>query len=171
MKIMVKHLFLSVFLCLSAFAQEAKPFAHSQGGRTVYTYNFSQLEKRLQTKSDTVYVVNFWATWCAPCVKELPYFERIGAEYKSQKLKILLVSLDMNKQVESSLLPFLVRKKILQEVIHLHEPDANAWIPKLDPQWSGALPATLIFSDTRRQFYERSFTYDELETEIKQFLK
>lgn len=171
MKIMVKHLFLSVLVCLSAFAQEAKPYARSHDGRTVYTYNFSQLEKRLQAKSDTVYVVNFWATWCAPCVKELPYFDRIGAEYKPQKVKILLVSLDMNKQVESSLLPFLIRKKVQQEVIHLLEPDANAWIPKLDPQWSGALPATLIFSDTRRQFYERSFTYEELETEVKQFLK
>ncbi|CAM3448616.1 Thioredoxin domain-containing protein [Flavobacterium longum] len=168
---MVKYLFLSVFVCLSAFAQEAKPFARSHAGRTVYTYNFSQLEKRLQAKSDTVYVVNFWATWCAPCVKELPYFDRIGTEYKSQKVKVLLVSLDMNKQVESSLLPFLIRKNIRQEVIHLHEPDANAWIPKVNAQWSGALPATLIFTAADRKFYERSFTYEELEQEVKHFLK
>lgn len=168
---MSKASVLFMLLCVSAFAQETKPYARSKDGVTVSTYSFSQLSGRLQTETDTVYVVNFWATWCAPCVKELPYFERLGAQYKSRKVKVLLVSLDMNKQVESSLLPFIARKNIKEEVVHLHEPDANEWIPKVDAQWSGALPATLIFTKSVRKFYERSFTYEELEHEVNQFLK
>lgn len=164
-------LILVLLVSVSALSQETKPYARSKDGVTVFTYNFSQLDERLHTKNDTVYVVNFWATWCAPCVKELPYFDQVGERYKSQKVKVLLVSLDMNKQVESSLLPFVTRKKIRQEVIHLHEPDANAWIPIVNAQWSGALPATLIFTATDKKFYERSFTFEELEQEVKQFLK
>ncbi len=167
---MKKVLILLVFFGLSAFAQSGKPYARSKDGVTVYTYNFKQFEEKLTTKSDSVYVINFWATWCAPCVKELPYFESVGTKFKNQKVKVLLVSLDMNKQVESNLLPFIKRKKLQSEVIHLHEPDANAWISKVDPEWSGALPATVIYSTSGRNFYERSFTEAELENEVKQFL-
>lgn len=171
MGIMKKLLVLLLFSALSATAQEkGKPYARTKDGVSVYTYNFTQLEEKLNKKNDSVYVVNFWATWCAPCIKELPYFETVGNKYKDQKVKVLLVSLDMNKQVENALLPFIRKKKIRSEVVHLHEPDANAWIPKVDAQWSGALPATIIYSNNKRQFYERTFTLDELENEVKQFI-
>ena len=167
---MEKVLILLVFFGLSVTAQTGKPYARSKDGVTVYTYNFAQFEEKLKAKNDSIYIVNFWATWCAPCVKELPHFETIGAKYRNQKVKVLLVSLDMNKQVESNLIPFIKRKKLQSEVIHLHEPDANAWISKVDPDWSGALPATVIYSGNKRKFYERSFTESELENEVKQFL-
>jgi len=167
---MRKVLILLVFLGLSANAQTGKPYSRSKDGIAVYTYNFAQFEEKLKAQNDSIYVVNFWATWCAPCIKELPHFESIGAQYKNQKVKVLLVSLDMNKQVESNLIPFIKRKKLQSEVIHLHEPDANAWISKVDPDWSGALPATVIYSGNKRKFYERSFTESELENEVKQFL-
>ena len=161
---------LLVLLSLSTIAQETKPYARSKDNVTVYTYNYEQFENLLARQDDSVYVVNFWATWCAPCIVELPHFESIGEKYKNQKVKVLLVSLDMNKQVEKNLLPFIKRKKLKSEVIHLHEPDANAWIPKVDKDWTGALPATIIYSKSKRKFYERTFTESELENEVKQFL-
>jgi thiol-disulfide isomerase/thioredoxin len=168
---MKKLLILLVLFAFSVHAQESgKPYARYKDGVTVYTYNFAQFEEKLKQQNDSVYVVNFWATWCAPCIKELPHFETIGARYKNKKVKVLLVSLDMNKQVENGLLSFIKRKKLQSEVIHLHEPDANAWISKVDPSWSGALPATVIYSKSGRKFYERSFTETELENEVKQFL-
>ena len=167
---MRKVLILLVLIGFSAHAQTGKPYARSKDGVTVHTYSFAQFEERLSKQNDSVYVVNFWATWCAPCIKELPHFETIGAKYRTQKVKVLLVSLDMNKQVENNLLPFIKRKKLQSEVIHLHEPDANAWISKVDPQWTGAIPATVIYGNGTRRFYERSFTEAELENEVKQFL-
>ena len=68
--------------------------------------NFEDLEPLFNRQTDTTYVINFWATWCKPCVEELPYFEQLFAEHKEEKLKVLLVSLDFPRQLESKLVPF-----------------------------------------------------------------
>ena len=65
--------------------------------------NFEALEPFLKKENDTLYVVNFWATWCKPCIKELPAFEKINSEYKSQKVKVLMVSLDFPEHMEKQL--------------------------------------------------------------------
>ncbi len=139
-------------------------------GISIKSYNFLGVEPMLATESDTTYVVNFWATWCGPCVKEMPHFEKLGEQYKSKKVKVLLISLDFPKQVSKNLVSFIKRKNIRQEIIHLDDPDANAWIGKVDPEWSGAIPATLIFNRNSRKFYEQSFTYKELETALNELL-
>lgn len=133
-------------------------------------YDFQGIEKFLTTTDDKVYVVNFWATWCAPCIKELPYFEKLNKEY-SDKLDVILISLDFPKNYDSKLKPFIQKHQLKSRVMALNDPDANTWIPKVDKSWSGAIPATLIFNKDKRQFYEQTFTYEQLETEVKQFLK
>ena len=129
------------------------------------------LEEVLRRKDDKIYVVNFWATWCAPCVKELPYFEKLDKEYENKKVEVVLVSLDFPKQFDSRLKPFVNKHQLRSELYALNDMDSNYWIPKVSENWSGALPATLIYNKDRRQFYEKSFYYDELETEIEKFLK
>jgi len=133
--------------------------------------NFEELQPLLNKNNDTTYVVNFWATWCKPCVKELPAFEKLNKKYESKKLKVLLVSLDFPKQLESKVIPFVEDRNIKSEVILLKDPDANKWIPKVDSSWTGAIPATLIYKADNRKFYERSFTYEELENELNLILK
>ncbi|QYJ67538.1 TlpA disulfide reductase family protein [Flavobacterium litorale] len=134
---------------------------------SVKAYKYDGLEYFLNRKdNDTTYVVNFWATWCVPCVKELPYFEQLNTNYKDEKVKVLLVSLDMRKMIDSKLIPFLEEKKLESEVIVMTDPDSNSWIPKIDSTWSGAIPATIIYNKNKRKFYERSFTYDELNAEL-----
>jgi thiol-disulfide isomerase/thioredoxin len=133
-------------------------------------YNFDGIEKFLTTTDDKVYVVNFWATWCAPCIKELPYFEQLNKNYENE-LDVILISLDFPKNYDSKLKPFILKHQLQSKVMALNDPDANTWIPKVDESWSGAIPATLIFNKDKRQFYEQTFTYDELETEVKQFIK
>lgn len=155
-------------LSLTASAQTKKTY--SKDGISVSSSDFNHFEPMLKKENDTVYVVNFWATWCAPCVKELPHFEKVNANYKDKKVKVLFVSLDMAKQVEHNLLPFIKKKKLQSTVVHLHDPDADAWISKVDQSWSGALPTTVIYTKGKRKFYERSFTYEELENEVKQFI-
>ncbi|WP_439151692.1 redoxin domain-containing protein [Winogradskyella sp.] len=134
-------------------------------------YDYDGLKPLINKTDDKVYVVNFWATWCAPCVKELPYFEALNQEYKDQGVEFLLVSLDFPRNYDKKLKPFIKEKKLKSKVVAFDDVNQNRWIPAIDEKWSGALPATIIYSKDKRQFYEKSFTKDELETEIKQFLK
>jgi thiol-disulfide isomerase/thioredoxin len=133
-------------------------------------YDFKGLEKFLSTTDDKTYVVNFWATWCAPCIKELPHFEQLIKVY-ADEVEVILVSLDFPNKYESKLKPYIQNKNLQSKVVALNDVDSNSWIPKVDESWTGAIPATIIFNKNERKFYEKSFNYDELETEVKQFLK
>lgn len=161
---------LIVFLVSMVAAAQTPHKMISDGDLTIPSYKFDEFSVFLDKSDDTVYVVNFWATWCAPCIKELPAFEKLGEKYRNQNVKVLLVSLDFSTQAQKSLIPFIKKRKLKNEVIHLVSTDANDWVGKVSPNWSGAIPATLIYSRTKRQFYERSFTFDELESELKSFL-
>lgn len=134
-------------------------------------FDYNGFEKFLNKKDDVVHVVNFWATWCAPCVKELPYFEKLNSEYASKNVEVLLVSLDFPHLYESKLKPFIIEKSIASKVVALDDVDMNTWIPKVDENWSGSIPATIIYKNDNYKFYEQSFTYANLEEEVKQFLK
>lgn len=133
-------------------------------------YDYDGLEPLINKSDNKVHVVNFWATWCAPCVKELPYFEEINQEYKDKDVEVLLVSLDFPRNYESKLKPFIAKRNLKSEVVAFDDVDQNRWIPAINKDWSGAIPATIIYNKEKRQFYERSFTKEELETELKQFL-
>jgi len=136
---------------------------------TVKGYKWEGLSHYLNQKNDTTYVVNFWATWCEPCVAELPHFEEINENYKKNKVKVILVSMDFGKDIKTKLLPFINRKQIKSDVIVMREVDGDSWIPKVDSTWTGALPATVIYNKDMRKFYEKSFTYAELEKEVSNF--
>ncbi|MCF8372429.1 MAG: TlpA family protein disulfide reductase [Bacteroidales bacterium] len=133
-------------------------------------YNFQEFEPLLHKQTDSIYVVNFWATWCSPCVAELPSFEKLNQNFKNQKVKVLLVSLDFPKHKESRLIPFVKKNNLQSEVIFLNDVNANAWINKVDPNWSGAIPFTVIYNAEQRKYYERSFNYEELIKETYLFL-
>ncbi len=133
-------------------------------------YNFDALEPMLHIRDNGVYIINFWATWCKPCVAELPYFEKITKNYSDKGVEVVLVSLDMPKKAEKQLIPFLRERKIKSQVVLLDDPKQNKWIPRVSENWSGAIPATVIFNKNKRLFYERSFSYEELEHELKKFI-
>ncbi len=133
--------------------------------------SFSDLAPVFQKQTDTVYVINFWATWCKPCVEELPYFETFNQKYLDKKVKVILISLDFKKKLESHLKPFLEKRQLTSEVLVLIDPDANTWINEINPEWSGAIPATLVYKRTKSAFFEAAFeSVEELEGVVQPFL-
>ncbi|KAB7529529.1 redoxin domain-containing protein [Flagellimonas olearia] len=133
-------------------------------------YNFKDFEPLLHQSDDKTYVVNFWATWCKPCIAEMPYFERIHAEQKDNNVEVLLVSLDMPGMWKSRLEPFVEEKGMKSKVVILDDPKQNEWIPKVSEDWGGGIPATLIYNKDKRTFYEKGFTYKELNEALATFL-
>ena len=139
--------------------------------QNVVVIRFPELQKRLARPTDTTYVVNFWATWCGPCVKELPNFEQLRAANVGNKVKVLLVSLDYASQLEKKVKPFVKQRGLKSEVLLLNEPDPNDWIDKVDAKWSGALPFTLIFNNQTKQrtSFERELSAAELTAALQKF--
>lgn len=134
--------------------------------------SFDSLESLFHQKNDTTYVINFWATWCGPCVEELPYFEYMNKTYLDEKVKVVLVSLDSKKNIDSKLRPFIQREKLMSHVVALTDIDYNTWIDKVNPEWDGAIPATIIYNKDNYKFVAGEFeNYEELNTIVKSYLK
>lgn len=142
-------------------------FSISGYSQNVKLLNIDQLNERIEKGKDSIYVVNFWATWCAPCIKELPHFEKLNAAFKSDKLAVLLVSVDFKSKLNSAVIPFVKRKNIKSQVFLLNESDPQQYIDRIDKSWSGSIPATLFIKGDKRKFIESEFTYEQLLTEYK----
>ena len=70
--------------------------------------NFNQFEPLLHKANDTLYLVNFWASWCGPCREEFSAFQQAAKKYSGQKFRLIMVSLDIPSQLESKLKPFFI---------------------------------------------------------------
>jgi thiol-disulfide isomerase/thioredoxin len=154
---MKTQLHLLFLLCVTwSYAQPNTTLKNDQSKEAISVVDFKTLAPLLQDAgSNKVHIVNFWAMWCAPCVKELPLLQDYQTKHPDTEL--LLVSMDFPENIEKSLLPFLKKKGITAKVILLDEPDANSWIDKIDPNWSGSLPFTIIYNNENRSYFERDF--------------
>lgn len=141
-------------------------FAGGLGAQTrpIAATTAEKLMARTAAGKDTTYIINFWATWCAPCVAELPQFTALENRYKDKKVKVLLVSMDFPDAYPQKLEAYVQKKTLQPEVIWFSETNANEFIPKLDNSWSGALPGTLIINKRHayQAFMEKSVTEAEV---------
>jgi thiol-disulfide isomerase/thioredoxin len=137
--------------------------------QNVSVYKINDLLKRIHNSSDTTYVVNFWATWCKPCVAELPDFEKLHINYHSKKVKVILVSMDFKEEIEKRLKALIQKNQYTAEIILLDEINGNDFINQISEKWSGAIPATLITKNNKStfQFFEKKVNYEFLTSELK----
>lgn len=144
-----------IFVGSGLFAQKAE------------VIKYDQLNNIITQEGEKLTVINFWATWCGPCVKELPYFEEAASQ--NPNLNIYLVSLDFVEKLDR-VNTFIEKKGIKSTVLLLDEMDYNAWIDKVDQSWSGAIPATLLINPAtgERKFVEKELEKDELQKLISE---
>lgn len=138
---------------------------------TIPLVNLDSLETRYARGADTTYVVNFWATWCKPCVAELAAFDKLNRTTFDKPVKVLLVSLD-NPSLVEKVAEFITKKGYSTEVLVLNEKKPHLWIDRVSEQWSGAIPATMLLNaDSKlKRFYEREFTTEQIANELQTFL-
>lgn len=143
----------------SVFAQQAE------------IVKLKQLQDHINRQTDNIKIINFWATWCAPCIKEMPLFEKIGAERKDVEVTLVSLDLDLNPKPET-VYRFIDRKKIQSKVLILDEKDPNLWINQIEKGWSGAIPATIIINGKtgQRKFVEKELHEGDLEKLIAEIL-
>lgn len=130
----------------------------------VETIKIGDLQKLMTAQSDKILVLNFWATWCAPCIKELPLFEQLNASRKDVEISLVSIDLDLDPNPEK-IHRFIARKKLKSRILILDETDPNSWIEKIDRDWSGAIPATLVLNPATgmRKFVKKELMEGELE--------
>ena len=152
-------LILGFVLPASVFAQQAE------------IVKLKQLQDHINRETDNIKIINFWATWCAPCIKEMPLFEKISAERKDVEVTLVSLDLDLNPKPET-VYRFIDRKKLQSKVLILDEKDPNVWINQIEKGWSGAIPATIIINGKtgQRKFVEKELHEGDLEKLIAEIL-
>lgn len=132
---------------------------------------YAQLEDMFESDPEKIWVVNFWATSCPPCIKEMPHFRQLESVYADKNVRILLVSTDKIEDLESRVYPFVKKYEITPEVVLLGDQNYSAWTDDVDPSWYGALPATMIFHHDQKSFRFGAYkNYAELEGEVRGFI-
>lgn len=158
---MIKRiLFLCTFLVMVMAASSQK----------IAKWKIEDVVRSFSANNDTTYVVNFWATFCKPCNEEIPDFIRLADTYKKQKVKLLLVSLDLPSYVPVRLPEFIRKNKYKTNHVWLNETDADRFCPMIDAKWSGAIPATIIVNNKTgyRKFFDDQISTQDFEAALKE---
>ena len=149
----------ALFLAIILFSFPLFPFAQGE----IPTMNSEEMNDFIaeSKKEGKLHIINFWATWCSPCVKELPYFEEANREH-GDEINVILVSLDIPSHKKSKLPTFIKEKNLKSKVVHLDPDEAPKWIEEYLPQWGGSIPATLFIKGEEQEFYPRALDRAEL---------
>lgn len=141
--------------------------------QSIEVIDVEDMEELIHGDTDKTRIINFWATWCRPCIEEIPYFESISRDPEYQDVEVILISLDFVEDLYSRVKPFVEIKGITSSVKLLDNVDYNSWIDMVDPAWTGAIPATLVINNKHglKEFYEKQFEGDELNSILMNFEK
>jgi thiol-disulfide isomerase/thioredoxin len=145
--------------------------AESAVAQTVQKIKITDLEKTIR-ESKTPLIVNFWATFCVPCLEEIPYFQEAAKNHKAEGVRLILVSLDLQESYPVQIKNTIVKRKISAPVKWLDETNADYFCPKVDSSWSGGMPASLFVNNKSgyRKFFEEQLSRDRLQVVMKELI-
>jgi thiol-disulfide isomerase/thioredoxin len=154
-----------ICLVLCLWVMQASVYAQV----SVQAVKINQLDSIIKNTTEPT-IINFWATFCKPCVEELPHFLKATKTFK--KVKFIFVSMDLQEDIETKVVPFITKRKEMKNVLWLNETDANVFMPKINSSWSGAIPCTIFIHNKKNKylFKEQEFNYKSLVKTIKQIL-
>ncbi|MFN3793861.1 MAG: redoxin domain-containing protein [Chitinophagaceae bacterium] len=156
---------LLLICCIAICAQTAE----AQAIRKVKIYDVL----KMMDTATTPLVVNFWASWCKPCVQEIPWFEKSVAALKDKKVRLVLVSLDFPEDYPKGIQEFAKKNGYQSRIVWLDETDADYFCPKIDLSWQGAIPATVLVNNKKkfRKFYGQQLPEEKLKLALLEMLE
>jgi thiol-disulfide isomerase/thioredoxin len=157
----MKTFFLGVFFLITAVARTQQ----------VKSIKITDLENTIK-ESKTPLIVNFWATFCVPCLEEIPYFQEMAEQYKAKNVSLVFVSLDMREAYPAKVNEMAKRLRLVYPVVWLNETNADYFCPKVDTSWTGGMPSSLFVNNATgyHKFFEEPLSKENLETEIQLML-
>ena len=125
--------------------------------------------EKMMVKGDSILVINFWATFCKPCVAEIPHFISIAKKYEDLKVKLVLVSVDLPSYYPAKISAFAKKYHFNTNIAWLNETNADYFCPKISEKWSGAIPATIMINTKTgyKKFFEDEMNAVQFEKELK----
>ena len=160
----MKHITLMVLVGYCLLGQMPDILAQNQ----VKKVKIEELKALISTKDEQVKVLNFWATWCRPCIQELPYFEKAHQTFDEAEVKVYLIAIeDELEKVQA----FIQKKGITAEVWLLDEKDPNAWIPQIYDKWGGDIPVTIFLHQDEMLFHQGIYPEEKLLAQIRSYLR
>lgn len=159
----MKKIFSLLFVAVISFS--------NVNGQPIPKWKISELVSYIKN-SDKPTIVNFWATFCKPCIDEIPHFQKLVKKYDKDSVKLLLVSLDMKEMYPEKIRNFADKFKFSAPIVFLDETNADIFCPAIDEKWSGAIPASLFINNKTgyRKFFEEEMSEQKFETELKSLL-
>src|SRR5215471_10062568 len=143
-------------------------FSFATHAQDVKAVKVTELSKTIR-ESKTPLIVNFWATFCVPCIQEMPYFQEVAKQYKSQNVSLLFVSLDLKEAYPVKVNAMAKKLQLTSPVVWLNETNADYFCPKIDTTWSGGMPSSLFVNNATgyHRFFEDQLSKEKLENTIK----
>lgn len=147
-------------------------FSQTAEAQTIRKVKIYDVLKMMDTAT-TPLVVNFWASWCKPCIQEIPWFEKSVAALKDKKVKLVLVSLDFPEDYPKAIQDFAKKNGYQSKIVWLDETDADYFCPKIDISWQGAIPATVLVNNKKkfRKFYGQQLPEEKLKLALQEMLE
>ncbi|MBN8862276.1 MAG: TlpA family protein disulfide reductase [Sphingobacteriales bacterium] len=139
--------------------------------QSVRKVKITELETVIK-QSQRPLVINFWATYCKPCLEEMPGLVKAAEQYSKDSVQLILVSLDLEEDYPDKVNSFVKRFKVKGMLYWLDEYDADYFCPRVDSSWSGAIPASLFVNNKTgyRSFQERALTASQVQLQIATML-
>ncbi|MDZ4701709.1 MAG: redoxin domain-containing protein [Rhodothermales bacterium] len=129
---------------------------------SVETITIEGVKDLMKNDTNKLRVINIWATWCGPCVTEMPEFVDINRMYRGRRFELITISMD-GPELAEDVLDVLKRNHVSSKNYHFANEDAYALIEALDPEWPGPIPYTVLIKPGGEIVFRQLSKIDPLE--------